>query len=149
WNGALERTRTSDLQVRNLLLYPLSYERAGGIRIPGKPIDGCRFEPRSVANRLGGLRLGKVHDGMRGRQGGVLGFVIELRGIERRLVLALPFDGLAQGVGLVDGLMVAQLEANLVGADIQVVLHVGVLLQMFGEGLVRADDDLDLAERGG
>ena len=26
-NGALERTRTSDLQVRNLLLYPLSYER--------------------------------------------------------------------------------------------------------------------------
>lgn len=28
-NGALERTRTSDLQVRNLLLYPLSYERAG------------------------------------------------------------------------------------------------------------------------
>ena len=27
-DGALERTRTSDLQVRNLLLYPLSYERA-------------------------------------------------------------------------------------------------------------------------
>ena len=26
-SGALERTRTSDLQVRNLLLYPLSYER--------------------------------------------------------------------------------------------------------------------------
>lgn len=26
--GALERTRTSDLQVRNLSLYPLSYERA-------------------------------------------------------------------------------------------------------------------------
>ena len=29
-NGALERTRTSDPQVRNLVLYPLSYERAGG-----------------------------------------------------------------------------------------------------------------------
>lgn len=27
-HGALERTRTSDLQVRNLLLYPLSYERS-------------------------------------------------------------------------------------------------------------------------
>ena len=27
---ALERTRTSDLQVRNLLLYPLSYERLRG-----------------------------------------------------------------------------------------------------------------------
>ena len=34
-SGALERTRTSDLQVRNLLLYPLSYERAWGLlRIP-------------------------------------------------------------------------------------------------------------------
>lgn len=26
-NGALERNRTSDLKVRNLPLYPLSYER--------------------------------------------------------------------------------------------------------------------------
>lgn len=33
-NGALERTRTSDLQVRNLLLYPLSYERTRFERIP-------------------------------------------------------------------------------------------------------------------
>src|SRR5690606_35790410 len=41
--GALERTRTSDLQVRNLLLYPLSYERTdeGSIpragQMPGNP----------------------------------------------------------------------------------------------------------------
>lgn len=26
-NGALERTRTSDPQLRKLMLYPLSYER--------------------------------------------------------------------------------------------------------------------------
>lgn len=33
-SGALERTRTSDLQVRNLLLYPLSYERVRNEIIP-------------------------------------------------------------------------------------------------------------------
>lgn len=39
--GALERTRTSDLQVRNLMLYPLSYERAGMKLYQSQP----RFEP--------------------------------------------------------------------------------------------------------
>src|SRR5690606_25288395 len=37
--GALERTRTSDLQVRNLLLYPLSYERASFM------VGATGFEP--------------------------------------------------------------------------------------------------------
>lgn len=32
--GALERTRTSDPQLRKLMLYPLSYERARNDRIP-------------------------------------------------------------------------------------------------------------------
>lgn len=39
--GALERTRTSDLQVRNLMLYPPSYERAGMKLYQSQP----RFEP--------------------------------------------------------------------------------------------------------
>ena len=36
--GALERTRTSDPQLRKLMLYPLSYERA---RLPD--LAGVRF----------------------------------------------------------------------------------------------------------
>jgi hypothetical protein len=34
-NGALERTRTSDPQLRKLMLYPLSYERVRRKIIPG------------------------------------------------------------------------------------------------------------------
>ena len=44
-DGALERTRTSDLQVRNLLLYPLSYERVSQ-----------ENTPKSASGILGGMK---------------------------------------------------------------------------------------------
>jgi hypothetical protein len=34
WNGALERTRTFDPQLRKLMLYPLSYERVRRVSVP-------------------------------------------------------------------------------------------------------------------
>lgn len=34
-SGALERTRTSDPQLRKLMLYPLSYERERKKSVPG------------------------------------------------------------------------------------------------------------------
>ncbi len=41
-DGALERTRTSDPQLRKLMLYPLSYERVRGKRIPYPLTHGPR-----------------------------------------------------------------------------------------------------------
>lgn len=39
-NGALERIRTSDPQLRKLVLYPLSYERARPNMVPLRPTIG-------------------------------------------------------------------------------------------------------------
>ncbi len=39
-SGALERTRTSDPQLRKLMLYPLSYERARAVILPWSHTGG-------------------------------------------------------------------------------------------------------------
>lgn len=53
-SGALERIRTSDPQLRKLVLYPLSYERVG-TKFTRRRVAGVRTPPARVSQgRLGG-----------------------------------------------------------------------------------------------
>ena len=58
WSGVPERTRTSDLQVRNLTLYPLSYGHPCNVdpmRESGSVAEREGFEPSEEETPFNGL----------------------------------------------------------------------------------------------